>query len=313
MEPLLASLISPSSIPTELNWKNPYIAIALAIVCVSFASIFIRWSGSSSLTIAFFRLLLATAMLSPFVIAEARDEIRSLSRREFALLAGVGVILAAHFALWITSLKVSGVTVASSVILVTSHPLFVAVASHFLLGERVSRSVVLGVTLGLFGVVTISLGDYGVSGVALGGDMLAFLGGTMAGLYILAGRRLRQSVSLPVYVFVVNGFSALSLFVLLLLVSGGPEFGVDIWREFALFILLAAVSQIGGHTLYNWSLRYVSAPFVSISLVGEPVGASILAWLLLKETPGLLAIPGGTLTLVGIYLTARSERAEIHP
>src|SRR5438309_1165216 len=151
----------------------------------------------------------------------------------------------------------------------------------------------------------IAVADLGVSTTTLGGDVAALGGGVMAGIYFLAGRRLRQRVSLPVYAFVVYGSAAVALFVLAAATGKLAPAG-DLRRELLLFGAMAIVPQIGGHTLYNWALRYVPAPLVSVSLVGEPIGSSILAWLLLTELPSALVAIGALLALSGIFLTAYS-------
>jgi|SRR2546426_5409729 len=286
--------------------RGPYAAIAVAIVAVSFSSIFIRWSESDAITIAFYRLAFATLIVLPFAMRDRARMLRTLPRRDALLMAGIGVVLAAHFAFWITSLKTEGVTVASSVILVTSHPVMVALVSHFLLGERVSRTTAAGIGLGFAGVVGIAVADLGVSETTLAGDMAALVGGVMAGIYFLAGRRLRQRVSLPVYAFVVYGTAALALFGLAGATGELAPTG-DLPRELLLFLAMAVIPQLGGHTLYNWSLRFVTAPVVSVSLVGEPIGSSLLAWLLLSETPSAWVAIGGLLALSGIFLTAYSS------
>jgi drug/metabolite transporter (DMT)-like permease len=285
--------------------RGPYAAIAAAIVAVSTASILIRWSDSDAFTIAFYRLGFATLIILPFALLDRSTPLRSLLRRDVLLMAGIGVVLAAHFALWITTLKTAGVTVASSVVLVTSHPVMVAFVSHFLLKERVSRMTAAGISLGFAGVVGIAVADLGVSTTTLGGDLAALGGGLMAGIYFLAGRRLRQRVSLPVYAFVVYGTAALAMFVLALGTGRLAPVG-DLRRELLLFGAMAIIPQIGGHTLYNWSLRFVTAPVVSVSLVGEPIGSSLLAWALLGEVPSNLVAIGALLALAGIFLTAYS-------
>jgi len=286
--------------------RGPFAAIAAAIVAVSFSSIFIRWSESDAVTIAFYRLALATLIVLPFAAADRSTPLRGLPRRDVLLMAGIGVVLAAHFAFWITSLKTEGVTVASSVVLVTSHPVMVALVSHFFLKERVGRATAAGIGIGFAGVVAIAVADLGVSATTLAGDLAALTGGVMAGIYFLAGRRLRQRVSLPVYAFVVYGTAALALFGL---AAGTGQLAPrgDLARELLLFGAMAAIPQLGGHTLYNWSLRFVPAPLVSLSLVGEPVGSSLLAWTLLGEVPSGFVALGAALALAGIFLTAYSS------
>ena len=286
---------------------SPYAGIAVAVASVSTAAIFITWSESPPVTIALWRLALATAVLAPFAAWRRGAAFRGVTRRDAGLMALVGAILATHFALWITSLKVQGVTVASSVVLVTSHPLLVGLLSHFVLRERLSARTAAGIVLGFSGVVVIALTDYGVSGATLGGDVLAFLGGVMAGLYFLFGRSLRQRVSLVGYAFVVYATATAVLLVYALVLGSSLAPAGDAGRELVLFLALALIPQIGGHTLYNWSLRWVPAPVVSLSLVGEPIGSSLLAWVLLDQVPGLAIGVGAALALGGIYLAAGAE------
>src|SRR3972149_1364310 len=187
--------------------RGPYAAIATAVVAVSFSSIFISWSSSDYVTIALYRLAFATAILLPFVVRD-RARLRATSRRDALLMAGVGAvpaapltprlappargggaILATHFPLWIASLKAGDVAVpvASSVILVTSHPILVGLLSHFVLKERLNRTMTVGIVLGFGGGVLIALADYGASAPKLVGDVLAFLGGVAAGRFPPAG------------------------------------------------------------------------------------------------------------------------------
>jgi len=285
--------------------RGPYAAIATAVVAVSFSSIFISWSSSDYVTIALYRLAFATAILLPFVVRD-RARLRATSRRDALLMAGVGAILATHFTLWIASLKAGDVAVpvASSVILVTSHPILVGLLSHFVLKERLNRTMTVGILLGFGGVVIIALADYGASAPKLVGDVLAFLGGVAAGLYLLAGRSLRQRVPLTSYAFVVYGSATAVLFVYTVVLGASLAPTGDVPRELVLFLAMALVPHLGGHTLYNWALRWVSAPVVSLSLVGEPIGSSLLAWALLSQVPSGLVGLGGALAIVGIAMTA---------
>ncbi|TLZ53401.1 MAG: DMT family transporter [Methanobacteriota archaeon] len=296
--------------------RGPQAAILTAIVCVSFASVFIRWSASPALTIALYRMGFATVLLSPFLTTAKGAQLRTLTVRDYGLLAVVGFALAAHFATWILSLRL--VDVATSVVIVTSHPLLVAVVSHFAFRERVSRSAILGIGVGFGGVLVIALAQAGRGSNPLLGSFLAFLGAIGAGAYLLAGRRLRPRMDLAPYAVNVYGFATLFLVLFSVVAATPVVITTDFAREMVLFLLLAVVSQIGGHTLYNYALRHVSATVVSTSLLGEPVGASILAFLLLGEVPGcsggacpssttFLIIAGSALALAGIYLTARSS------
>src|SRR2546421_4432632 len=287
---------------------GPYAAIALAVVSVSFSAIFISWSTSPFITIALYRLAVASLILVPFVLAN-RASVLALSRKEVLGMMGVGAILATHFTLWIGSLKLEGVSVsvASSVILVTSHPLMVGLLSHFVLKERLNAWMALGIGLGFSGVVVIAFADSSARSASLVGDLLAFLGGVAAGFYFLAGRRLRQRIPLVAYAFVVyvTATGVLFLYALVLRESLVPV--GDVSREMILFLAMALIPRVGGHTLSNWSLRWYPAPVGSLSLVGEPIGSSLLAWVLLSQVPGIAVGIGGALALAGIYLTAMGQ------
>jgi len=291
--------------------RSPYAGIALAVLSVSWASIFITWSTSPAITIALYRLGLATLILAGVLLARlfvsGTRPLKGLPRRDLLIMAGIGAILATHFTLWISSLKVPQESIAASVVLVTSHPLMVGLLSHFVLKERLNKWMAVGILVGFSGVVVIALSNYGPGGSLLYADGLAFAGGIMAGFYFLAGRRLRQRVALLDYAFVVYACATAVLFLYAVVLGqsltpvGNPD------TELLLFLALAVVPQLGGHTLYNWSLRYVPAPVVSLSLVGEPVGSSLLAWVILSQVPTAGVGLGAGLALLGIYLTVYGQ------
>jgi len=278
----------------------PNLAIIVSIVAVSTASILIRISDAPPLVIATYRMLFSTLILLPFFLRGGGPEVMSgMSKGGLLTLAGVGVALALHFASWITSLSYT--SVASSVIFVHVDPFFVAIVSHFWLGERISLRTVFGIVLGFIGAILIAWGDAGVGELNLYGDLLALIGAVMLGIYILSGRQIRQRLGLVDYVTPVYATSAFVLFLFTIAsntkITGYPP------SEFLIFLLIAVVPMIFGHTVYNWALRYVSAPIVSITLLGEPVGASILAYIILGEAPAPMTMIGGAITLVGILIT----------
>jgi len=300
----------------------PLAALAFGILAVSTASIFIRFAQAyaPSLTIAAYRLSLATLALAPFAFFLRRDELRSLTPREVLLALLSGVFLALHFASWITSLEYT--SVASSVVLVSTTPLWVALLSPFTLKEPVHRRVGAGMALALIGGTVVGLSDACawsgsafvcpplgefVRGRAFLGDLLALLGALMAAFYLILGRKLRARTSLLSYVFVVYGMAAVAL-IALMFAAGQKPFGYPppayLW-----FLLLALVPQLLGHSTFNWALRYLSAAYVAITLLGEPVGSTLLAYFLLDETPTWLKSFGAILILVGIYVASTAEAA----
>src|SRR5256712_13382067 len=246
--PLRPQALDRARTPPATMRGGPYAAIALAVVSVSFSAIFISWSTSPFITIALYRLALASLILAPFAFLDRRRPLRGILRKDALIMIGVGAILATHFTLWIGSLKIEGVSVASSVILVTSHPLLVGVLSHYVLRERLNAWMALGIALGFSGVVVIAVADSTARSESGIGDLLAFTGGIAAGFYFLAGRRLRQRVPLLAYAFVVyvSATGVLFLYTLGLRESLLP---VGDWRtEFALFLAIALIPQIGGPT-----------------------------------------------------------------
>jgi drug/metabolite transporter (DMT)-like permease len=285
--------------PMSENSKA-YAAIGTAMVSVSFASIFIKWSGSPPFVIAAYRLALTCAMLLPYMLwTRGFSDIAKFSKKEVSLVLLSGVALAIHFELWIVSLTLT--LVSTSVILVTSHPIFVAAVSHFLLKERVKRIAVVGILIAFSGVAVISVSDYSVGSRTLLGDALAFFGGICAGIYFLSGRVARRSLAVGPYAFSVYGVSSLLLF----LSAGvaGDGLIVTNGREITLFLLLALIPTIMGHTMFNYALKKVPAHIISTSVLGEPVGASILAYFLFPgEVPGPWIILGGALVVGGLYI-----------
>ena len=141
-----------------------------------------------------------------------------------------------------------------------------------------------------------------VQGKAFLGDLLALAGAIAGASYLMIGRRLRARVSLISYVFVVYGMAAVCL-LLIMFAAGQSPFGYSP-TTFLWFILLALVPQLLGHSTFNWALGYLSAAYVSITLLGEPIGSTVLAYFLLSETPSAIKVIGGILILVGIYVAS---------
>jgi drug/metabolite transporter (DMT)-like permease len=291
-------------------------------LAVSTASIFIRYAqadGVSSLVIAAWRLSLASLILAPIALLRYRDELRNLDRRGLMLALFSGVFLAVHFATWITSLEYT--TVASSVVLVSTAPLWVAILAPLTIREPVGRTVLIGMGLALMGGTIVGLSDSCtlngfsflqcpplsefVGGEAFLGDLLALAGALAAAGYLLIGRRLRERMSLIPYIFVVYGMAAIVL-VIVMFAAGESPFGYEP-QTYIWFLLLALVPQLLGHSIFNWALRYLPAAFVSITLLGEPIGSAILAYFILDEVPTALMVFGAILILVGIYIASRRE------
>jgi drug/metabolite transporter (DMT)-like permease len=290
------------------------------ILAVSAASIFIKFAQAwaPSLVIAAWRLTVASLVLTPLAVGRHRAQLRSLSRPDLRLALLSGLLLALHFASWISSLQFT--SVASSVVLVTTTPLWVALLSPLVLRERITRPVAVGMVLALAGGILVgvsdsctwqgglrcpSLGSF-LRGEAFLGNFLALFGAWMAAGYILVGRRLRARMSLIPYIFVVYGMAAI-VEIAIMVGSGASAFGYPAQAYFWM-ILLALVPQLLGHSAFNWALAYLPASFVSVALLGEPVGSIILAHFILGQTPSGLNLVGCALILAGISIAARQNR-----
>jgi drug/metabolite transporter (DMT)-like permease len=283
-----------------------YLGVGVGVATVSTAATLIRLALAEVdvLTIAVWRLALATLVLAPLALATRRVELRALARREWGYIVGSGLLLALHFATWIASL--GRTSVAASVLLVTTNPVFVGLASHLLLHERLSRGLIAALVVAMVGGVLIGLRDLGYSSHRLWGDVLALVGAVAAAGYFLIGRRLRARLSLLAYVFPVYGVAALVLLITALL-SG--SLALPRRPETRLWLLLLALGpQLVGHSSLNWALRYLSATYVTVAILGEPIGAVLLAWWVLGERPSIWAVIGGTLILTGIVIASRAER-----
>nr|HID14465.1 DMT family transporter [Anaerolineae bacterium] len=292
--------------PAQSSDFRPYLGVGLGVITVSTAAILIRLAQieAHSLVIAAWRLTLATLILAPIVLGTHRSELRALTRHEWVSALVSGLLLALHFATWITSLAL--ISVAASVLLVTTNPIFVGLASHLLLRERLSRDMVVALLVTTAGGVLIGLGDLGEGTHRLWGDVLALVGAMAGAGYFLIGRRLRARLSLLAYVFPVYGTAALTLMTIMLL-SGLPPIPQHP-QTWASLLLLALGPQILGHSSLNWALRYLSATYVTVAILGEPIGSTLLAWWLLREQPSLWAVAGGGLILVGIAIASHAER-----
>jgi drug/metabolite transporter (DMT)-like permease len=299
---------------------SPILVLLIAIIAVSTASVIIRYAqeNAPSLVIATARLLIATIILTPIVLTRYRSELGVLSRRDLSLALLSGFFLALHFATWISSLEFT--TVASSVVLVSTVPLWVALLSPITIKEPITRYVFIGMMLALFGGVIVGISDSCivdggqllcpelndfVRGRAFFGDILALIGAVAAAGYLIIGRSIRARVSLISYIFIVYGMAAIIL-VIITLVIGQSLFGYPSITYLWLF-LLAIIPQLIGHSTYNWALEFLSAAYVSIALLGEPIGSTILAYFLLEEVPTITKVFGAILILTGIVIATMGE------
>jgi drug/metabolite transporter (DMT)-like permease len=271
--------------------------LAIGLICVSSGSILVRLSQEApSLTIAFFRMFWASLLLSPLFLW-SRSGI-TISSWPLQILTGCA--LALHFAFWIASLRFTSVAV--SVLLVNTSPAVVAAFSFFFLGERLTVRGLLGLLLSFLGGAVLVWNDLNQLG-DWRGSVLALLGAAMLAVYLLVGRKVRQSASLIGYIFPTYLLAALVLAGIVFFGSA-PISGFS-WRTYCFLFLLGLIPQCLGHTCYNWALRYLSATLISIIILGEPVLATLMAWWILGETIGQTIVFGAALVGVGIFTVSR--------
>jgi len=314
----------PLSPHFETKWGDEtgvkvWVALITAILAVSTSSVFIRFAQADapSLVIAALRLTFATVILAPIALSRHRDELRQLTRGDLILGLVSGLFLAIHFGTWISSLEFT--SVASSVVFVSTGPLWVALLSPFLLNERLTRAAVIGLALAFLGGAIVGLADactWGkgfqcpdlalvMQGRAMWGNFLALVGAWAVSGYLIIGRKLRAKVSLIPYIFVVYGMAAIGLIAAMFLAGESPMGHPA--QAYLWIFLLAAFPQLIGHSTYNWALRFIPASLVAVTTLVEPIGSAILAFFILRETPTSGVLFGGVLILSGIYLSARSK------
>jgi drug/metabolite transporter (DMT)-like permease len=296
----------------------PLIGLFFGILAVSTASIFIRFAqgGAPSIVIAAVRLLTASLLITPIAFLQYKQKLLNISKRELFFLILSGLFLSIHFAAWITSLEYT--SIASSVVLVTTTPLWVALFSPIFLKEKNNATIWIGLFLALLGSSLVALSNQCAFSFAnliqcegvglsfdtntLSGNLLALLGAWMAAGYMMVGRKVRSTLTLIKYIFFVYLFSA--IFLLFIVVISGETLVGYSNQTYLWMLLLGLIPQLLGHSVFNWALGHLPAAFVSIALIGEPIGTILLAFIFLQETPNNLEYFGGLLILIGIFLVS---------
>lgn len=283
---------------------NPYFALIAGVLAVSTGAIFVRLATDvPALVIAAYRVGLASAVIVPIAWIKARAELLSLSRRDLALAGLSGLFLSLHFGTWITSLGYT--SVANSVVLVNTTPLWVGLFTPLITGERVKPTVALGILISVAGAVIIGIDDFATGGEALLGDLLALAGSVCAAVYLLLGRNLRRRLSLLAYICVCYASAAVILW-LFVLVLRLPATGFSD-SSYACLWAMALITQLIGHSSYNWALKWFSTSLIAVSLLGEPVGSTVMAYFLFGEGLTTAKVIGGVMILCAITLSAVGE------
>src|SRR5690348_4575922 len=294
---------------------SPLLVLIIAVLATTYAGPIVRLAAAPALAIAFWRLTLTLPVTGFLALRRSGEQgaVPSVSvkstapRSPLPLVALAGLLLALHFWSWIASLRFT--TVASSVVLVSLKPVFAWAIAAVWLREHPTRTEGWGIVLAVVGASLIGLGDARLSLGALGGDALAVLGAVTGAGYYVIGRRVRQTVGIWRYATGVYAVAAVALAVLAL-IRTAPLTGFA-GRDWAVFGAMAAGPMLIGHTGMNYALRHFRATTVNVAALGEPVGATLLAWIIpaIHEVPRATALAGGVLVLLGITLSlGRRER-----
>tara|TARA_B100000085_G_scaffold85950_2_gene77563 strand:- start:1931 stop:2827 length:897 start_codon:yes stop_codon:yes gene_type:complete len=288
------------------NLRLPYLALLVGMFAISTSAILIRYSNSEPLVIGTYRQAFATLAFLPFIFKDRGAEISSQSNSTLLEMALTGILLGAHFSFFITSVKET--SVAASVLLATCHVVYVAILGKIFFGETLSKKAIIGTTIALGGILVLFGGDLIDNPGNFKGNFYAFVAGVLAGLYYLSGRKLRRTISLPTYAFVVYLFSFFSMFTVVLIQNLNYE-NLPI-SEIRLFLLMALIPTLLGHTMQNWAIGYLPAYIVSISLLAEPIGSGLLAWLFFQEVPSFGVVLGGLVVILGLYVVILAEESD---
>ncbi len=282
----------------EKELGKVYSVMALGILGVSFSAVFIRLTEAPSTIIAMYRMIFTLVIFTPLVIKKGGISFTSIGVKGIGLSLLSGFFLALHFTAWIESLKHT--TIASSTVLVSLQPLFTATLGYLIYKEGLSRGQILGMGIAIVGSVFIGFSDFISGGGSLYGDWLAVLGGAFASVYVLLGRGLRRTLANLDYVYLAYGSCSITL--LGFNVVGRTPVTSYGSSDYLIFLGLAVFSTIGGHTVFNWALKYVEANKVSTAMLGEPIGATILGFLILQEIPTEAQLLSGLIILLGLYI-----------
>lgn len=278
----------------------------VGIIAISFSSIFVKWSSSPVSVMAMYRLWITNAIMLPFCFKYA-PEIKQINLMVWTKLSLSGVALGLHFLFWMGSLRFT--TVASSTAILTLEPIFVMLGSIWLFRQHTSRAALISMIIAIIGAIVIGWGDFRFSGEALEGDLLSLIGTITVAGHMLLGKKLREHVSAYVYSFFVFLFAGSVLAVYN--IGMGYSFTGYEWNDWGNFLLLAIVPTVFGHYLFNWLLQYMKATSVSMTVLGEPLGATILAYFLLGEMITYVQMGAGVLLLIGVALFIRSNESSL--
>jgi drug/metabolite transporter (DMT)-like permease len=284
-----------------VQFVHPYWIVLVGVISISCSAIFIKLASAPAIVTAFYRMLFTVIMLTPFLLwrlVRQRGQWR-LTVKQLVTSSVAGGFLALHFAFWITSLNYTSIT--SSTVLVTLQPLFVMGGGYLLYQERVGHRALIGAMVSICGGIVLGYGDIGFGPDTLYGDLLALAGSLLVACYLLIGRNVRQRVDVLPYTYLVYLSAAIVLFLGNAILTQQPLTGYS-EATWGWFVAMALVPNILGHSIFSWALKYVSTAVVSVSILGEPVGATILTFFIWHLLPGTSQVLGGLLIVAGLTI-----------
>lgn len=286
--------------------KSIPLLLAIAIIFISFAAVFVKWSDAPATVISMYRMYLSSLFLLPFVYVYRKD-LAKISIKKWILLIIAGMFLALHFALWFESLKLT--SVANSTIILTLQPIVALIGGYFIFKERTNRTTLLTLAIAIIGIVMVSWDDFDLQQPsALLGNFLSFLSVLAVVGYLFIGQSNVRGISHWVYSFIVFFVAGVTLHVYNIIIDT-PIIGYE-GKEWGIFLLLAIFPTVA-HVIFNYLLNFVNSSTISMSILGEPVGATFLAFFILNETITLLQLIGGLIVLFGVFLFLMQQRKSL--
>ncbi|MFI3312435.1 MAG: DMT family transporter [Eubacteriales bacterium] len=277
--------------------------VFIGVFFVSFSAILVRFSGATSWTLAFYRMLLACLVLCPVVLLRHREELKSLTKSHWLKSCISGIFLGLHFTAYFESLHFT--TIGASVVLADTEVFFIALLSLILWGEKISTKGWIGIGLTFLGGVTVAFAAGDMTGGQVYGNVLALSSAAAMSVYTLLGRSVRKDCSTLVYTAIVYGCAALTIALL------GSALRVEVFAvtatDFLIALALALVCTLLGHSLFSWGLKYETPAFISMTKLLEPIFAALLGLLFFAETLSIVTILGGFAILAGIFVYTRKE------
>lgn len=285
----------------------PPVFLLIGVLAVSFSSILIKWSDAPASILGMYRLLFTVLLFLPFLPwGKMSILLKNSTVKEWIMLSVSGLFLGLHFLFWMESF--SHTTVASAMILTALEPVFVVIGAYFLFKEKTSKVGIISILIAVSGSVIIASGDIRVSKTALYGDLLSVLGTVAVSVHMLAGQDLCRKMPPIIYSFAVFLIGGLVLFVYNICTNVSlTEYDTKDWW---IFLLLALIPNIFGHALFNWLLKYVDATTISMAILGEPIGAIILAYFLLGEMTTISQLVGGMIVMISVMIFLKYKAAE---